>query len=104
MDAPQLAAVLQAAEAAGSSEEAVPELEHALAMQQQQGLQHQPLPQQQDRNAAVGLAGVQPDGQQEAAGASLQMAVLTSAARLLEAKVTMAHGSNEHAMCCTDTS
>jgi hypothetical protein len=99
MDAPQLAAALQAAEAADSSAEAMSETEHASVMQQQQqqqqqqqGSQHQPVPEQQDRGPAARLAAVHSGRQQETAEAGLRMAVLTSAARLLEAKVTVVHG------------
>jgi hypothetical protein len=102
MDAPQLAAVLQAAEAAERSAEAVSETERASEIQQrqqqqqqqqQQGPQHQPVQQQRDRGLAPGPDGVHAGRQQEAAAAGLRMAVLTSAARLLEAKVTFVHGA-----------
>ena len=87
MDTPQLAAALRAAEAAGSSAEAVPHAEHASVMQQQQ-----------EKGAMAGLADGHTDRQQEAAGASLWMAVLTSAARLLEAKVMLCARSDQHAV------
>lgn len=104
MDVPQLAAALRAAEAADSSAEAMSETEHASVMQQrqQQGLQFQPVPQQQDGGLVAGPADVHSSRQQEAAAAGLRMAVLTSAARLLEAKVTVVYGATT-AQCTMQT-
>lgn len=75
MDLPQLAAALQAAESTASN--GSPGAKHA------------------DAPAGDGAAG----RQQEAAGAGLRMAVLTSAARLLEAKVRAANSPNSNPRC-----